>query len=246
MALAQHARPARSVPAPLVEIYKDGQYLQKNPTWHIEESPFKAKYILRLLERNAVHPRTICEVGCGAGEVLRQLQQRMPAECEFWGYDISPQAFEFCRERANDRLHFQLADLCKEESAHFDLLLVLDVVEHVEDYFTLLRAVHRRATRTLFHFPLDISVQAVIRKNGMMKRRQDHAHIHYFTRELALATLRDTGYRVVDWLYAPRSNEIGPHPIQKVFRLPRAAFFAVDPDLAVRVLGGYSLMALAE
>jgi len=246
MALTQHARPARSVPPALVEIYKDGQYLQKNPTWHIEESPFKAKYILRLLERNAIHPKTICEVGCGAGEVLRQLQLRMPAECEFWGYDISPQAFEFCRKRANDRLHFRLADLCKEEGSHFDLLLVLDVIEHVEDYFSLLRAARRRAAHAVFHFPLDISVQAVLRKNGMMKRRQDHAHIHYFTRELALATLRDTGYRVVDWLYAPRSNEIGPRAIQKLFRLPRSAFFAIHHDLAVRILGGYTLMVLAE
>lgn len=247
MALSRHVRPdlARS-PAPLVEIYKDGGYLKKNPTWHIEESPFKAKYILRLLDRNGLHPKTICEAGCGAGEVLRQLQLRMPPDCEFCGYEISPQAFEFCQSRANDRIHFQLADLCKDTGVHFDLLLVLDVVEHVEDYFSFLRDARTKADHAIFHFPLDISVQAVIRKNGMTKRREEHAHIHYFTKELALATLRDTGYKVRDWLYAPRSNEIGPQLIQKLFRLPRATFFAVHRDLAVRVLGGYTLMVLAE
>lgn len=247
MALAQHAQSAVSrAPGPLVEIYKDGAYLLKNPTWHIEESPFKAKYILQLLERNALHPKTICEAGCGAGEVLRQLQLRVPRDCEFWGYEISPQAFEFCQSRANDRIHFQLADLCREGNVHFDLLLVLDVIEHVEDYFSFLRDVRTKADHAIFHFPLDISVQAVIRKNGMMKRREEHAHIHYFTKELALATLRDTGYKIRDWMYAPRSNEIGPQLIQKLFRLPRAAFFAVHRDLAVRVLGGYTLMVLAE
>lgn len=228
------------------EIYRDGEYLQKNPTWHVEESPFKAKYILQLLNQNRISPRTICEAGCGAGEVLRQLQNQLPKECEFWGYEISPQAYSLSQARANERLHFRLADISQEEHAFYDLLLVLDVVEHLEDYFTFLRAVRQRATYKLFHFPLDISVQAVLRKNGMMKRREEHAHIHFFTKDLALAVLRDTGYELIDYFYAPRSNEIGPRLIQKLFSFPRKISFAIHQDLAVRLLGGYSLMVLAK
>jgi len=33
---------------------------------------------------------------------------------------------------------------------------------------------------------------------------------------------------------------------QKIARIPRTFCFAVLPDLTVRVLGGYSLMVLAE
>jgi hypothetical protein len=89
-------------------------------------------------------------------------------------------------------------------------------------------------------------VQAVLRKNGIMKRREEHAHIHYFTKDIALQVLADTGYHVLDYFYAPRSNEIGPQLIQKAFRFPRAVFFAIHEDLAVRVLGGYSLFVLAK
>ncbi len=233
-------------PIPYKEIYQGGEYLQKNPTWHVEESPFKAKYILQLLKRNGISPRTICEAGCGAGEVLRQLQLQMPSECEYWGYDISPQAHALSQSRANVRLHFELADISKQEDAFYDLLLVLDVVEHLEDYFSFLRAIQPRAKFKLFHFPLDMSVQAVLRKNGMMKRREDHAHIHYFTKELALAVLRDTGYQVMDYFYAPRSNELGTQWIQKIFSLPRRLAFLIHQDLAVRVAGGYSLMVVAR
>ena len=65
------------------------------------------------------------------------------------------------------------------------------------------------------------------------------------TKELALEALIDTGYKVLDHFYAPRSKEIGPDLIQKIFRMPRALFYAIHRDLAVRVLGGYSLMVLA-
>jgi len=228
-----------------VDIYKGTAYLEKNPSWHVEESAFKAKYILQLLERTKLSPSTICEVGCGAGEVLKQLQDRMGAGHEFWGYDISPIAHQLSESRANDKLHFKLADPSQEDHS-YDLLLVLDVVEHVEDYFAFLRNIRSIARHKLFHFPLDMSVQAVIRKNGMMKRRLDHAHLHYFTKELALQSLTDTGYEICDYFYLPRSNEIGPSLLQRAFRLPRAALYALDRDFAVRLLGGYSFMILAR
>jgi cyclopropane fatty-acyl-phospholipid synthase-like methyltransferase len=245
--MAQPA-PARepNVPTPYVDIYKDGGYLKKNPTWHVEESPFKAKYIMQLLKRHNLSPKTICEAGCGAGEVLRQLQLQMGADREFWGYDISPQAIDFSKPRENDKLHFKLADLGKEREVDFDLLLVLDVVEHLEDYFTFLRDIRPRAKDKIFHFPLDLSVQALLRKRGLMIRREMHAHLHYFTKDTALQSLKDTGYEVLDYFYLPRSNEIGPTLLQKAFNLPRALSFAIHKDLAVRVLGGYSLMILAS
>jgi hypothetical protein len=229
-----------------IDIYKDGAYLTKNPTWHVEESPFKAKYILNLLKRNNLSPKSICEAGCGAGEVLKQLQSKMDTDCEFWGYDISPQAIHFSRSRENAMLHFKLADVCKEQDVSFDLTLILDVVEHLEDYFSFLRDLRSKSRYKIFHFPLDLSAQAVVRKNGMMKRREEHAHLHYFTKELALQVLIDTGYQVVDWFYLPRSNEIGPNLIQKLFSVPRTMLFTLHRDLAVRTLGGYSLMVLAE
>jgi SAM-dependent methyltransferase len=229
-----------------LEEYKDGSYLQKNPTWHIEESPFKAKYILQMLRRHALDIHSVCEAGCGAGEVLRLLQSEMPAGTQFTGFDISPQAHELSKSRANENLHFRLADITKERGLQFNLLLMLDVVEHLEDYFSFLRAVRTVARYKMFHFPLDLSVQALVRQDGLLKRRRDHDHLHYFSKETALETLKDTGYRVVDYLYAPRSNEIGQSLLQKVFRVPRSALFAARPDFAVRLLGGYSLMILAE
>ncbi len=115
------------------ELYTSGRYLEKWPTWHVEISPWQARQITRMMERNHVTPKTICEVGCGAGEILKQLQAHMNDGSIFWGYEISPQAFELCQSRANERLHFKLADFTQEKDAFFDLVLIIDVIEHVED-----------------------------------------------------------------------------------------------------------------
>jgi len=227
-------------------IYEDGTYLSRNPAWHIDESAWKVNQILRMMDRHRIVARTICDVGCGAGEVLRLLQQALPPDCRLRGYEVSPQAFEFCTKRANDRLHFTLGDIRSESVICFDLMLLLDVIEHVEDYFNLLRGLKPRARLTILHIPLDLSVQTVLRKDGLLKRRDMYAHLHYFTKDIAVRMLKEVGYEVMDYFYTPRSNELGSEFLQKLLKPLRTICFALDQDLAVRLLGGYSLLVLAR
>jgi SAM-dependent methyltransferase len=228
-------------------IYRDGSYLKYNPSWHVEESPFKVRQIRRMMTRNNLAPSKVCDVGCGAGLVLHELQPDFPPGCTCWGYDVAPDALSMCAKWENKNLHFLLCDVRTDESdTFFDLLLMLDVFEHVEDYIGLLRAVRSKAKQKLFHIPLDLSVQSVLRKDGLLLRRDHHAHLHYFTKETALRTLTDVGYTIVDYFYTPRCIELGGLLLQRIARIPRKLCFAAFPDSAVRVLGGYSLMVLAE
>jgi hypothetical protein len=56
----------------------------------------------------------------------------------------------------------------------------------------------------------------------------------------------ETGYEIVDCSYTPRANNLGRDATQRLLKLPRALFFAIHKDTAVRVLGGYSLLILAR
>jgi hypothetical protein len=128
----------------------------------------------------------------------------------------------------------------------FDLLLVLDVFEHVPDCYGFLKNIRSKGDLKIFHIPLDLSVQAVLRKRGLLTRRELYGHIHYFTKETALETLKDSGYDVLDYFYTPRCIELANKMIQKIAVLPRRACFAMNEDSTVRVLGGYSLLVLAR
>lgn len=228
------------------DIYKDGTYLRNNETWHVGDSPWKARQIKTLWNRNNINPRRVCEVGCGAGEVLRQLSESF-ADSTFVGYELSPQAFELCRKRASDKVTFRLKSIL-EEDVFYDCLLCIDVFEHVEDYMGFLRALRSKADFKVFHIPLDITVSAVLRST-MTELRKSVGHLHYFTRDTALATLADCGYEIVDSFYTTSFVDLADRS-----RTWRAKFgllrykmlYAMSPDLAVKLSGGCSLIVLAK
>lgn len=231
----------------LEDVYVNGEYLEKNPGWHVEESAWKAKQISRMLKKHDFAPKTICEVGCGVGGVLHELQKRLSDDCMLWGYDISPQAITLCAPRANDRLHFKLADIRQEQDVFFDFLLILDVIEHIEDYFGFLRALKLKSQYKILHIPLDLSLQTLLRSNGLIHVRNDYGHIHYFTKEIALRMLQDVGYEVIDYFYTLRAIEEPTELIgRKMLRQPRKWLFRIHQDLAARILGGFSLLVLVK
>ncbi len=168
----------------------------------------------------------------------------------FWGYEISPQAFELCKSRENEKLHFRLADVRQETDAVFDLILLIDVIEHLEDYFSFLREIKPKSQYKILHIPLDLNLSQIVR-GSLINKREISGHLHYFTADIALQMLKDVGYEVLDYFYTPAAIELPAKAItteikRNLLRLPRKVSFALWRDLAVRVFGGWSLLVLAQ
>ena len=163
------------------------------------------------------------------------------------GFEISPQAFAICSAKQADGLDFRLEDLLELESQPFDLLLAIDVFEHVPDYLGFLRKLKGRGDYKLFHIPLDLSVQALLRGTSFPVLRERTGHLHYFFKYSALATLRDCGYEILDWKYTRSSQELPGKGLRtRIANIPRKIAQAVSEDFSARLLGGYSLLVLTR
>jgi SAM-dependent methyltransferase len=228
-------------------MYQSGEYLDKNPHWHAADSPWKAGQILKMIRKQNLRPATVCEVGCGAGEILNHLHAQL-TETDFWGYEVSPQAFEICSAKSKERLQFTLGDLLETDKS-FDLLLCIDVFEHVPNYLSFLEKLRGHAGHFIFHIPLDLSMLTILRPNRLMKTRVGVGHIHMFTAEMALAVLKDAGYEIMDSFFTAGGLELEKN--QRRLRTvlanwPRRVLGKINPRLAARIFGGYSLLVLAE
>ena len=223
-------------------IYVTNEYLANNPTWHVEDSLWKTGQILKIIQRNNLQPNSICEIGCGAGEILNQLFSQMNDDVSFIGYEISQHAFELCKQREKDRLNYKLENLFDNTSAYYNIVMAIDVVEHIEDYFEFLRNLKRKGEYKIIHIPLEMSVKSVLTKYYLKSRKQ-FGHIHYFSKDSLLAILREMGYEIVDYFYTSVVIHKQPRSLKSlILRLG----YNINKDLSVRLFGGYSLMVLAK
>ena len=180
--------------------YLNDLYSAKNPTWDMEDSPWKAGQVLRMIHAHKLSPSRIVEVGCGAGAVLTEIGNAFP-QAKLYGFDIAPDAARFWSQHALPNIEFKLGDFFAQGDEHYDLMLVLDVVEHISNPFEFLVRLHGRADHHIFHFPLDLSAINVLRKAPLMYVRNKVGHIHYYTKDLAVALLEECDYRIIDWFY---------------------------------------------
>ncbi len=225
--------------------YTDGSYLEKTGgTWHLEDSPFKAQQVVKILARHPeVQSNTICEIGCGAGGILSELQKLLPSYTTFTGYEISPQAHSISTRFSNSRCSYVLGDAFTDPST-YDMVLVMDVVEHVEDCFSFLRQTRQKGHWKLYHIPLDTFASATLRGLNWW---DSLGHIHLFTIETALKSLEYTGHRVVDWVFTDGSLALPRKTVlSRIANSVRLPLSKLSVKLTVRLLGGYSILILAE
>jgi 2-polyprenyl-3-methyl-5-hydroxy-6-metoxy-1,4-benzoquinol methylase len=225
--------------------YLEGDYLAQNPGWHEVDAPWKAAQIFALLGKAALQPRSICEVGCGSGHVLELIVASLPGATGD-GYDISPQARALSAGRARPGLRFHNQSPTGRE-LRFDLAMAIDVIEHVEDPFRFARDLASIGDYQLFHIPLDMNAVAVARGWPVMNARSQIGHLHYFTRDTALALLRDSGLAVIAEQYTPWAIDQSYKTWKKrLAAWPRRIAFRINAHASARVLGGWSLLVLTR
>lgn len=228
--------------------YVDGTYSRQNPDWDREDSGWKASLILNILSSYQISPTSICEIGCGAGDILVHLRREL-RQTSMAGFDVSPQLADIWKrhEETGAEVTFLQGDFHELNQMTYDVVLMCDVFEHVRDPFTFLELTRAHGRYFIFHIPLDLSALSVLRGAPLMNVRAKVGHLHSYTKDLALATLTDSGYQILGWRYSGASQYAASRSWSaKLAYLVRHIGYSINKDLGVRLLGGETLLVLAK
>lgn len=146
-------------------------------------------------------------------------------------------------------MHFKLEDLLSADNReYFDILLIIDVIEHVPDYIDFMRKCRAKADYKIYHIPLDLSVLSLL-SDSFIEGRRNLGHVNYFSLRSAIACLEDTGHVILDYFL----TDVGTYYVRQspklkrvVANLPRWIFAFFHAPLAAKIFGRYSMMALTK
>ena len=228
-------------------MYINGLYLQNNPDWGQKDAAWKADIIAKILTLNNCKPKEITEVGCGSGAVLYHLSKLTEPSVQYKGYDISSQAISIAKNLPQNCIEYFNEDWTQ-KSLSADCLLVIDVLEHVEDYYGFLNKIRSKANNFVFHIPLDLSCRTILKPHVLLQQRKKVGHIHYFTKDHVVWMLKDSGYSIIDSFYTKPFIDTTPSKGFKNWIKKRLRNFSfwIHKDISASLWGGYSIMILAK
>jgi len=145
-----------------------GKSLYRNYRWMPWQTAVMAHSIIEGFRLNP--GSRVLDVGCAKGFLVRALRF---FDMEAEGCDVSSYAIEHADRQARPHLHRMTPGYLRRRCGRFDLTVLKDVLEHVEDPAGLLADLHSRTRQILVVVPLGDGGRFRIEEYG-----QDATHRH--------------------------------------------------------------------
>lgn len=128
----------------------------------------------------------------------------------------------------------------------FDIIFLMDVVEHVTDPYTFLRSIHRLAPLVVLHIPIEQSLAHSVLSKPRQSYKLFH-HVHFFSLETMQLLLEESGYEIVYMQMTAASKEILRFKTslhEKLMRSIRYCTYKVAPRLSSLLMGGSVMVVM--
>lgn len=182
-------------------LYTTGDYGIQHQDWHLADAPNKVQDIFAglqaVVETSGKTKLKVADIGTGVGGVLaetaKQLRQSYPnLEVTPIGFEIAPSAVEVGRQLFPD-LDIRQKPL-EQSDGPFDLVMFIDVLEHLENPWEMLRLARATGDYMVIRQPL-LESFSTFRHNNYQDQREHWGHIGYFNYHSFIDMAATTGWK---------------------------------------------------
>jgi trans-aconitate methyltransferase len=154
------------------EIYNNGQYFKTNPNLHLEDTEFKFSNLYEYLNMVELKDETIkiLDVGGGAGVLGKFVADyffKKAIKVNFTALDLSEKMLS---EQKNNNPHITNAlniSISDIPNNYYDLVLMIDVIEHVENYESVAKKLSEISNNIIYNIPIEINLFDILRNIKM-------------------------------------------------------------------------------
>ncbi|MDZ8052245.1 MAG: class I SAM-dependent methyltransferase [Aulosira sp. ZfuVER01] len=186
-----------------INLYTSGEYGLRHRDWHLDDATYKVRDIMPALKAAIASINSdvlrIADVGAGVGgvvvETVKQLTQNYQnLAVDAVGFEISPYAVKAGRELfPNLDLHQKFFE---SSDGPFDVVLFIDVLEHLENPWEMLRIARDNSRYIIVRQPL-LDNFSTFRHNNYSNQRETWGHIGYFNYYSFMDMTKATGWQPI-------------------------------------------------
>ncbi|MEM4396973.1 MAG: class I SAM-dependent methyltransferase [Candidatus Woesearchaeota archaeon] len=236
-------------------FYSSNTYLSLHPNLHIEDTEFKFQKLIYILDNfisifSNKNEIKILDVGGGNGLILKKLSKYINDKYQIKVnkilLDLSPEILEIQKRTNPDFTQAVCGSITNTnfEDNSFDLVLLIDVLEHIPEYVEALKEIKRISEYLLLKVPLEKNLLELIYNTLTLGKRRKYlinhyGHIHMFSSKYLIKTLNKYCGEIINLSYTnvfefyckSEFYKSNLHPIRKFFNMIGNIFYKISPYL---------------
>lgn len=220
-----------------------------------KSSSFKVQVVDALFKKSNMNlPRFLnaAEIGCGDGAFLLPLASLLKdkgVEFNIAGYDISQMAIEQAKDNNHfpeNQVSFHVAPV-GDIPYDLDMIFCIDVLEHVENPWEILRGLAGKSQYLILHLPIEQSLGHWI-TGACTRSNRTYNHIHFFSWESARLMLKESPFEIVDFQVTGATDFIltfsSGSLFKKIVHWVRYMAYKLSPKVTSAFAGGSVMFLL--
>lgn len=249
--------------------YVDDKYWAKNQNFFEIDTLFKVNKIIPFIEialkeinKDEIN---ILDVGGGSGLILMHIARYIESSHQIrvnkFALDLSPKALKIQKNNNPDLLKTLKEDIsqCSLKNGEIDIVLMIDVLEHVPDTRKTLSELQRISSFTIFKVPIENTISFKVINlfsgNKYKKKINDMGHIHIFSEKKLLIEIKKSYGTIIDYYYTnifyelyKRGKDSSGNKIsffKKIIYYFSSIIFKISPKISSAILTDY-IMVIAK
>ena len=250
----------------ILELYSTDEYISKNPSLHEVDSPWKIDKIIPLVDEmiNLCHKKqmNLLDVGGGAGLILKEvssyIERTYGVHVDKYALDLSPGMLKI-QVKNNPDAKALNEDIRKTSLSNkeIDLVLMIDVLEHVPNPIKALEELTRISKMAIFKVPLDNNVLSNTRSiitHGKSRKQsiESIGHINSYNFNSLRHQIETNGGRILNsyftnvFDYFLSSNHYAPkmNNKSKAVNCVASYTFKISPSSCSYLFGDFAMLLI--
>jgi SAM-dependent methyltransferase len=202
----------------MMDIYSSGEYIELNPSLHNEDSFFKFSNIKDVLQKSGILEFNvkykILDIGGGNGQVGKYFCDYLISkgiDFEFDALDLSEDMLKI-QKLNNQYISKTYSGELDLVPGRYDIILLIDVIEHIEEYNGFLNKLNLKTSLVIFNIPIEKNIfdrlrNFYLRNSYYSEQYRTLGHVNFYSYSSSVQLLRNY-FDLIELEFVPYSDHI--------------------------------------
>lgn len=229
--------------------YQD-EYIRLHPDLHDADLESKITAVFKILPHD-ININSILDVACGSGKILIEVLKKLNSIRNV-GIDISKKAINIAKQYDLEKKVLWITkDIFKFNQERFDLVLALDIIEHISDDKKFLNKMEELGQNLIIKAPIEknfinklFNILSFKKIDPLLDTKLRYGHVHHYSLKELMKLINGSSFSIkkINYMHLPKRSKL----FWEIWRIIFMPLWFISKEYYIKFNGGFLVLFLTR